>query len=554
MKLFPLNKFIKRFRFERVRRLIAVFVVKQKSVLRLFAAFVVKRKPVLKKNRQVLKKDNGRNISKYFPERLTGDGLYFEALTSDTLPSLIGKLRRIESLEIILKIPENANNFRQLATWLKLSAYMKQSGQMLAVASTDPLIQQLAKTVGMPIASSEWYFGPSIRIRRLGRIYSTYLVRLGSLLVAVIFVWFGGEMMLDRITHAEIQVTPTGHERSVDVIFSVSDLIQESDLLKRVVRARSIREETEATVVVAVTGMNSLGSERAVVNIEFVNSSSKNYSVASGFLVGTTEGINFRTTVSITLAPSESKQVAAVCDLPGTLGNVAASTITESTLPIEITANNSKAASGGIDTTWAIVDASDVLTAHRYSQDVLATRGVKALSSSGNGELVTATVSTPILSQHARQAIGDRSEVFVIDYIIVASGLVVDFSEAERLVKMMLVSTLTSTEELVGLTQIDIVDAPELGNDKVRIRGTGRVVDTKDWTQDLSALLRATSLQEANANLEEYLSLTEPPIITLSPSLLPTDSLPRLARNIRIRLLLPEHAMALHSSDEKINE
>jgi hypothetical protein len=296
--------------------------------------------------------------------------------------------------------------------------------------------------------------------------------------------------------------------------------------------------------------MDSLGSERAIVNIEFVNSSSKNYSVASGFLVGTKEGINFRTTVSITLAPNESKQVAAVCDLPGTLGNVAASTITESTLPIEVTAMNSKAAIGGIDKTWAIVDASDILTAHRYSQNVLAIRGVKALSTPGNGELVTATVSTPILSQHARQAIGDRSEVFVIDYVIVASGLVVDFSEAEHLVRMMLVSTLTFTEELVGLTQIDIIDAPELGNDKVRIRGTGRVVDTKNWAEDLSVLLRATSLQEATTNLEEYLSLTEPPIITLSPSLLSVDSLPRLARNIRIRLLLPEYNLR----DEKNNE
>ena len=205
---------------------------------------------------------------------------------------------------------------------------------------------------------------------------------------------------------------------------------------------------------------------------------------------------------------------------------------------------------GRVDKTWAIVDASDILTAHRYSQNVLAIRGVKALSTPGNGELVTATVSTPILSQHARQAIGDPSEVFVIDYVIVASGLVVDFSEAERLVKMMLVSTLTFTEELVGLTQIDIIDAPELGNDKVRIRGTGRVIDTKDWAQDLSILLRAASLQEATANLEEYLSLTEPPIITLSPSLLSVDSLPRLARNIRIQLLLPEYDLR----DEKNNE
>ena len=335
MKLYRLNGLVKKFLLERTRGLIA--------------AFVEKRKPVFKTNRQILDKVRYRNISESFPERLTGNGLYFEVPTSDTLPDLIGKLRRIESLEIILKIPENANNFRELTTWLRLSAYMKQSGQMLAVASTDPLIQQLAKTVGMPIASSEWYFGPSIRIRRLGRLYSKYLVRLGSLLVAVVFIWFGGGMILDRITHAEIEVTPTGHERSVDVIFSVTDLIENSDLLRRIVKARSVREETEATVVVAVTGMDSLGSERAIVNIEFVNSSSKNYSVASGFLVGTKEGVNFRTTVSITLAPNESKQVAAVCDLPGTLGNVAASTITESTLPIEVTAMNSKAAIGGID-------------------------------------------------------------------------------------------------------------------------------------------------------------------------------------------------------------
>ena len=110
--------------------------------------------------------------AKTFPdtlaERITGDGLYLEASKSDTLSSLIGKLRRIESLEIILKIPEDATNFRELATWVRFAAYVKQSGQTIAVSSTDHSIQQLAKAVGVPIASSEWYFGPSIRLRRLG--------------------------------------------------------------------------------------------------------------------------------------------------------------------------------------------------------------------------------------------------------------------------------------------------------------------------------------------------------------------------------------------------
>ena len=470
--------------------------------------------------------------------RITGDGLYLEASKLDTLSTLIGKLRRIESLEIILKIPENATNFRDLATWLRFAAYVKQSGQTIAVSSTDHSIQQLAKTVGVPIASSEWYFGPSIRLRRLG--WTTFR-KFRNVLVSLLLLgigWFGGNMALDQVTHATIQISPTGEERSVDIIFSASDLIQDSDLKTRVIKARSVREETEATVVVAVSGEDSRGLERATANIEFVNSSSKNYSVASGFLVGTKEGINFKTTVSITLAPNESKKVTAVCDLPGILGNVNALTITESNLPIEITATNPEAATGGVDTTWPIVDARDILTAHKYSRDVLISRGIKALELDDTAQLVTSTVSTPILSQRARQAIGEQSEVFVIDYIIVASGLVIDFSEAHSLAEMILISTLERNEELIGLTKLDIVDSPELGSDKVRIRATGRVIAIDNWASDLSNPLRSASFDEASTIVEEYLSLSHSPIITLTPSFLPLNSLPRLARNIEIQLLI----------------
>ena len=496
--------------------------------------------------------------AKTFPdtpaERITGDGLYLEASKSDTLSSLIGKLRRIESLEIVLKIPEDATNFRELATWLRFAAYVKQSGQTIAVSSTDHSIQQLAKAVGVPIASSEWYFGPSIRLRRLGwTIFRKFRIAL-MLLLLLCLGWFGSTMALDQITHATIQITPTGEERSVDIIFSASDLIQDSDLKTRVIKARSVREETDATVVVAVSGEDSLGLERATANVEFVNSSSKNYSVASGFLVGTKEGINFKTTVSITLAPNESKKVTAVCDLPGILGNVNALTITESTLPIEITVTNPAAATGGVDTTWPIVDARDILTAHKYSRDVLISRGIKALGSDDTAQLVTSTVSTPILSQQARQAIGDQSEVFVIDYVIVASGLVIDFSEAHSLAEMMLISTLERNEELIGLTKLDVVDSPELGSDKIRIRATGRVIATDNWARDLSSSLRSASFDEASTIVEEYFSLSHSPIITLTPSFLPLNSLPRLARNIEIQLLVAKGDETLSIVQENEDE
>lgn len=526
------------------------------SVIRGLANALIRQMgPSLKQFRQFLKKTSRPKPKKTARAKLTGDGMYVEALVSDTLPTLIGRIRKVESLEIVLKIPEDAPVFHELRTWLKLSSYTHQSGQMIAIASTDQLVQQLAKTVGIPIASSEWYFGPSIRIRRISRTYSKNFLKIGSFLLILVGVWVGVTSVINQISHAEIQLNPAGQERSVDVIFSVSDLIQDSDLLKRVIKGRSVRQETEATVIVATSGIGKLGSENAIVNLEFVNSSSKKYSVASGFLVGTKEGINFRTTVSITLQPDEAKRVAAICDLPGTLGNVQAGTITESTLPIEITAINPNSASGGTDTIWAVVDAADIVTAHKYSGDVLATRGVKALQSVANdGELVTATVSTPILSQEARQDIGDRSEVFVIDYIIVASGLMVDLSEAERLMELILSSTLEPHEELIGLTKLDIVDSPELGNDKVRIRGTGRVINVEGWARDLSDSLKSASFEDADILLKEYLSLDESPRIIFRPSFLPVRSLPQLARNIQIHLMTPEQETARYARDGANNE
>ncbi|HIE83730.1 MAG TPA: hypothetical protein EYQ00_07755, partial [Dehalococcoidia bacterium] len=151
------------------------------SVTRGLAIALIRRlgPPLNRFSRFLKKKYQSRSKKSARPE-LTGDGMYVEAFGSDTLPTLIGKIRRVESLEIVLKIPEDTPIFLTLTTWLKLASYTRQSGQIIAIASTDQLVQQLARTVGIPIASSEWYFGPSIRLRRISRIYSTSFLKVGS--------------------------------------------------------------------------------------------------------------------------------------------------------------------------------------------------------------------------------------------------------------------------------------------------------------------------------------------------------------------------------------
>ena len=72
----------------------------------------------------------------------------------------------------------------------------------------------------------------------------------------------------------------------------------------------------------------------------------------------------------------------------------------------------------------------------------------------------------------------------------------------------------------------------------VFLRLTGRVIATDNWARDLSNPLRSASFDEASTIVEEYLSLSHSPIITLTPSFLPLNSLPRLARNIEIQLLI----------------
>mgnify|MGYP004057415479 FL=1 len=196
-------------------------------------------------------------------------------------------------------------------------------------------------------------------------------------------------------------------------------------------------------------------------------------------------------------------------------------------MPTEIAVTNPEPAFGGTDNSWSIVSPDDVLQAHVHAQSVLRAKGIHELRDLNLGELISTTVATPVFSQQARQNIGDPSDIFVMDYVIIATGLVVSPDEARRVTRTIFSTTLSPAEELVRISQIELIDSPNLGKDKVRLRATAEVADLSHWIEDVNDFLPGKSTEQAEWFLWDRLDLIDSPDIQITPNFLRRTSLPR---------------------------
>ena len=511
-------------------------VIFLKSVLRMLEPIISRLRSSADRsaNRSDFSKPNSGLAANQIPKQI------IEIEASDTPANAIGKIDS-SGLEIaFIKVPEDAYEFERLDYWLRITAYARRTGFVPIVITRNSIIRRSAKASGLeartiPLSG----FMPIVALlltRLKGRSIrsvssSTLLALTGVLVLGIASLWG-----LSAIQRAEIRLNPPTTLRTIDTILTVTDLASGNDIVNRKIVGIPVRTEVSATVVVKTTGIDDSGAETALVVLEFTNTSTKPYSLAKGFEVRTEEYMSFAIIEDILLKSGDTVLVSALCNIPGEIGNVAADSLVVGTLPREITVTNPEPAFGGTDTFWPIVSPDDVLQAHIHGQSVLRTRGIHELRQLKLGELVSTTVATPIFSQQARQAIGDPSDIFVMDYVIIATGLVVSPEEARNITRSIFSTTLSPTEELVAISQIEVIDSPELGKDKIRIRASAEITDLTDWIGDVTDFLPGLDINEAESFLKTRLELDQPPDVSITPSFLRRTALPNDPKKITLIL------------------
>tara|TARA_B100000700_G_scaffold329025_1_gene448939 strand:+ start:398 stop:1960 length:1563 start_codon:yes stop_codon:yes gene_type:complete len=465
---------------------------------------------------------------------LTGDAAPIEIIeieTSDTSATVIGKIESSGLNSAFIELPENAYEFERLDHWLRIAAYARRTGFVPIIVSRNTRIRKSAKSTGLktrtlPMEGFGDMLDSLLKPLKVGRVRS---LSSNTLLTLVTTVTFGLTLLwiFNSVPRAEVRFNPPTTSRTIDTILTVTDIANGNDIANRRIVGIAVRREVSATVVVKTTGIDDSGDETSLVVLEFTNSSSKPYSLAKGFQVRTEDYLSFAIIEDVIVGPGEVVLVSALCGIAGEIGNVTADTLTIGILPTEIAVTNPEPAFGGTDNSWSIVSPDDVLQAHVHAQSVLRAKGIHELRDLNLGELISTTVATPVFSQQARQNIGDPSDIFVMDYVIIATGLVVSPDEARRVTRTIFSTTLSPAEELVRISQIELIDSPNLGKDKVRLRATAEVADLSHWIEDVNDFLPGKSTEQAEWFLWDRLDLIDSPDIQITPNFLRRTSLPR---------------------------
>jgi hypothetical protein len=216
----------------------------------------------------------------------------------------------------------------------------------------------------------------------------------------------------------------------------------------------------------------------------------------------------------------------------------------EGEVPPEVTIAGSTAGAGGTNMLTAGVSEADVTRVREIAGDVLDGIALGTLQQfveeEGAGTLLPSSVSAAIFSERPLQQLDQPSDIFVVEYTITASGLVVTDADAAAYGELLIRDSLPDGVALIpGSVVATVQPAAEEG--RVNVEAEGR---TATLSNIAVAANEVTGMRpEAARNmLQEELDLDTPPVIEISPNFVPWLWLPRRAESIEVVIGSPESA------------
>ena len=479
---------------------------------------------------------------------LGGDAAVVVATGEDDVASVVGRIDVADSPEVILIVRRDARALRRPSAWPHVAAHVRRRGIELGVVSPRGDVRAHARANGLRVSRTPGGLRPQVEyIDVFGRRIEVppvpwgRVVKGAMMLIALSTITF---MACYRVPSATITIVPDSEPITASGSARANALVGAGDLTTQTIVATTVRRQVFTAVTTTTTGEVEIGDERALLDVTFANASGAVVLVPRGTRVISDEGIVFLTDEDLDVPAEDSATVGATAEFPGEPGNVDANTLVEieGDVPDAVTIESSSGGSGGTNVLTAGVSQADVERVREIAGDILdgiALRTLEALvEEEGLGTLLPQSVSAAIFSEQPLQRLDEPAEIFVVEYTITASGLVVTEASAIEYGELLIRDALPEGVALVP-GSVTATAEPSGERASVEVVATGR-------TAVLSSIADAANQvvgmrPEAARNLlQQELGLEVPPTIEISPNFVPWLWLPRRAASIEVVIGGPE--------------
>ncbi|MGE3961338.1 MAG: baseplate J/gp47 family protein [Dehalococcoidia bacterium] len=481
---------------------------------------------------------------------LDSDAAIVVATGEDDVASVIGRIDIADSPEVILIVRRDARALRRASAWPHIAAHVRRRGIELGVVAPRSDVRAHAKVNGLKSARTPNGLRPTVEyVDVMGRRVEVppvpwgRVVKGSMIVVALSTITF---MACYRVPSATITIIPPSEPVSASGMARANALADDNDVATTTILATTVRRQVFTAVTTTTTGEVEVGDQRALLEVTFANDGPDIVGVPRLTRLVNDEGIVFTTDEDLDVPPGETATVSATAEFPGEPGNIAANSLVtiEGGLPASLRIDSSTAGSGGTNQLVPGVAQADVDRVRDIAGGILDQIAIGTLeqlvADEELGTLLPASVSAAIFSERPLQQLEQPSDIFVVEYTITASGLVVTSEDAARYGEQLIRGELGAGLALIpGSVTATVEAAGERG--QVVVSATGRAATLANIAV---AANQVTGMRpEAARNLlREELQLQEPPVIEISPNFVPWLWLPRRASSIEVIIGSPESA------------
>ncbi len=481
---------------------------------------------------------------------LGDDAAIVVATGEDDVASVVGRIDTADSPEVILIVRRDARALRRATAWPHIAAHVRRRGIELGVVAPRSDVRAHARTNGLKAARTPSGLKPTVEyLDVMGRRVEVppvpwgRIVKGSMILIALSTITF---MACYRVPSATITIVPPSAPVTVSGTARANALADDNDVSTETILATTVRRQVFTAVTTTTTGEVEVGAERALLEVTFENSGDGLVSVPRLTRLVNDEGIAFTTDENLDVPPGATATVSATAEFPGEPGNIGANTLStiEGDVPPAVTISSSTAGSGGTNQLVLGVAQADVDRVRDIAGGILDQIAVGTLQQMVDeeelGTLLPSSVSAAIFSERPLQQLEQPSDIFVVEYTITASGLVVTPEDAARYGEQLIRAELSNGLALIP-GSVNATVEPQGDRGEVTVSATGR---TATLANIAAAANQVTGMRpEAAQNLlQEELQLAEPPVIEISPNFVPWLWLPRRAQSIEVIIGSPESA------------
>ncbi len=479
---------------------------------------------------------------------LAGDAAVVIATADDDVASVVGRIDTADTLEVVLIVRRDARALRRPTAWPHIAAHTRRRGIVLGVVSPRGDVRSFARENGLRAARTPGGLRSAGYYLHVGeRDFAVPPVPWGRIIRGSMILVFMGAVLIAgcyQVPSAQIRLVPASQVFTASGEARANAIVDVADVSTETILANTIRRQVVTAVTTTTTGEVEVGDQPATLTLRFGNSGDEAVEIPAGTRVLDAEGSAFRMDEPVEVPAQGEADMTATAEFPGVHGNVPAGAVTVvEEAPEAISVANITPGAGGSNRLARGVSQEDVDRVRDIADDVLNGIAVASLQlmveEEELGTLLDSTVTAAVFSEQPLQLLDEPSDVLVVEYTIIASGLVVTPRQAAEYGELLIREELPAGQALLPGSVTAEVTPPADRGGRLTVNATGRIASLEPIAA-IASRLTGMSPGDASALLQEELSLEMPPEIDIRPNFIPWVWLPRRADHIEIVIAGPE--------------